>query len=187
MSSRTIVLGGGFGGIAAAVELRRLLGDDHDVVLVDRNPDFTMGLRKLWGLIGHGQMAEGSRPRELLSKHGVEFVKAEVTAIDPDRRGAQTSDGWLEGDHLVVALGAVSRPDLVPGLAEPQRAWLVLAMASTLAGNLTVLGSVANLIVVESARGADIHIGFGEYCRVGVPLTLLTLAMGWLVLTLLPI
>ena len=76
---------------------------------------------------------------------------------------------------------------LVPGLAEPQRAWLVLAMASTLAGNLTVLGSVANLIVVESARGADIHIGFGEYCRVGVPLTLLTLAMGWLVLSLLPI
>ncbi len=75
---------------------------------------------------------------------------------------------------------------LMPGLAEPQRAWLVLAMASTLAGNLTLLGSVANLIVVESARGADIHIGFAEYCRVGVPLTLVTLAMGWLVLTLLP-
>lgn len=76
---------------------------------------------------------------------------------------------------------------LMPGLAEPQRGWLVLAMASTLAGNLTVLGSVANLIVVESARGADIHVGFAEYCRVGVPLTLVTLAMGWLVLTLLPI
>ena len=47
MSGRTLVLGGGFGGIAAAVELRRLLGDDHEVTLVDRKPEFTMGLRKL--------------------------------------------------------------------------------------------------------------------------------------------
>jgi Na+/H+ antiporter NhaD/arsenite permease-like protein len=71
---------------------------------------------------------------------------------------------------------------LVSGFADPERAWLVLAMASTLAGNLTILGSVANLIVVETARGAGIRIGFTEYCRVGVPLTLLTLLAGWLLL-----
>jgi Na+/H+ antiporter NhaD/arsenite permease-like protein len=58
---------------------------------------------------------------------------------------------------------------LVPGFADPHRAWLVLAVASTLAGNLTILGSVANLIVVEMARSANITIGFAEYCRVGVP------------------
>ena len=45
-------------------------------------------------------------------------------------------------------------------------------MASTLAGNLTILGSVANLIVVEAAREARVEIGFLEYCRVGVPLTI---------------
>jgi Na+/H+ antiporter NhaD/arsenite permease-like protein len=71
---------------------------------------------------------------------------------------------------------------LVPGFVDPERAWLLLAMASTLAGNLTILGSVANLIVVEVARGAGIRIGFAEYCRVGVPLTLLTLLVGWLLL-----
>jgi Na+/H+ antiporter NhaD/arsenite permease-like protein len=75
---------------------------------------------------------------------------------------------------------------LVPGLADPQRAWLVLAMASTFAGNLTILGSVANLIVVEVARGAGLRIGFGEYCRVGVPLTLVTLLLGWVLLGLIP-
>ncbi|HEY7359808.1 MAG TPA: SLC13 family permease, partial [Streptosporangiaceae bacterium] len=75
---------------------------------------------------------------------------------------------------------------LVPTFAEPERAWLVLAMASTLAGNLTLLGSVANLIVVESARSQGIRIGFVEYCRVGVPLTLLTLLLGWLILGWLP-
>jgi Na+/H+ antiporter NhaD/arsenite permease-like protein len=76
---------------------------------------------------------------------------------------------------------------IVPTLGEPERGWLILAMASTLAGNLTLLGSVANLIVVEAARAARIEIGFLEYCRVGVPLTVLTLVLGWLVLILVPL
>lgn len=57
-------------------------------------------------------------------------------------------------------------------------AWLLLAMASTLAGNLTITGSVANIIVVESARD-EVHVSFWQYLRVGVPVTLVTLAMGW--------
>ncbi len=72
---------------------------------------------------------------------------------------------------------------LVVKFAEPTRAWLVVAMASTLSGNLTILGSVANLIVVEAAHAAGIRIGFVEYCRVGVPLTLVTLFVGWFFLT----
>ena len=76
---------------------------------------------------------------------------------------------------------------VIPSFGEPERGWLVLAMASTLAGNLTILGSVANLIVVEEARGAGIAIGFVEYARVGVPVTLLTLLLGWLVLSLMPV
>jgi Na+/H+ antiporter NhaD/arsenite permease-like protein len=71
---------------------------------------------------------------------------------------------------------------LVTSFDEPRRAWLVLAMASTLAGNLTILGSVANLIVVEAARAARVEIGFIEYCKVGVPVTLVTLFLGWLLL-----
>jgi Na+/H+ antiporter NhaD/arsenite permease-like protein len=72
---------------------------------------------------------------------------------------------------------------IVPTLGEPDRAWLILAMATTLAGNLTLIGSVANLIVAEAARAARVEIGFMEYCRVGVPLTAVTLLIGWLVLT----
>ena len=76
---------------------------------------------------------------------------------------------------------------VIPAFGEPVRAWLLLAMASTLAGNLTILGSVANLIVVEQARGAGIPVGFLEYSKVGVPITVLTLLVGWLVLVLLPV
>ncbi len=75
---------------------------------------------------------------------------------------------------------------LVPGFADPHTAWLLLAMASTLAGNLTITGSVANLIVVEGARGEGVHIGFRDYLRVGVPVTLATLLVGWARLALLP-
>jgi Na+/H+ antiporter NhaD/arsenite permease-like protein len=66
----------------------------------------------------------------------------------------------------------------VPAFPNPHTAWLVLAMASTLAGNLTITGSVANIIVVESAR-PETTISFWEYFRVGLPITLITLAFGW--------
>jgi Na+/H+ antiporter NhaD/arsenite permease-like protein len=70
---------------------------------------------------------------------------------------------------------------LVPGFTSSHTAWLTLAMASTLAGNLTITGSVANIIVVESAK-SEVHIGFWDYFRVGAPITVLTLALGagWL-------
>jgi Na+/H+ antiporter NhaD/arsenite permease-like protein len=70
---------------------------------------------------------------------------------------------------------------LVPGFADPHTAWLGLAMASTLAGNLTITGSVANIIVVESAK-PDVHISFWDYFRAGFPITLLSTLFGlaWL-------
>ncbi|HEX7593752.1 MAG TPA: anion transporter [Anaerolineae bacterium] len=85
--------------------------------------------------------------------------------------------------NLVSNVPAVMlfRP-LVPQFSDPTRAWLTLAMASTLAGNLTLLGSVANLIVAESARARGVRLSFGEYLRAGVPITLLTVVLGivWL-------
>lgn len=70
-------------------------------------------------------------------------------------------------------------------IGDPEQGWLALAMSSTLAGNLTLLGSVANLIVVEYARRDGHELGFVEYLKVGVPLTLATSAVGiaWLSLT----
>jgi Na+/H+ antiporter NhaD/arsenite permease-like protein len=74
---------------------------------------------------------------------------------------------------------------LMEVMTQKETAWLALAMSSTLAGNLTVLGSVANLIVVESARRAGTELKFVEYLKVGIPLTILTTLVGvaWLALT----
>jgi Na+/H+ antiporter NhaD/arsenite permease-like protein len=70
---------------------------------------------------------------------------------------------------------------LVPQFQNANHFWLLLAMASTIAGNLTITGSIANIIVIEKARG-EVEITFGDYARVGIPVTLATLVIGvlWL-------
>ncbi|HTV87733.1 MAG TPA: SLC13 family permease, partial [Stellaceae bacterium] len=116
----------------------------------------------------------------------------EAAAIRPAALSALTAEGlgrpWALGamtaalSNLVSNVPAVLvlRP-FIDHMAEPRHAWLVVAMAATFAGNLTVLGSVANLIVVQLARAHGVEIGFWRHFRVGAPLTLLTLALGlWL-------
>ena len=67
-------------------------------------------------------------------------------------------------------------------LGDQHTAWITVAMASTLAGNFTVIGSIANLIVVRTAAARGVRISFWSHFKVGAPLTLLTLAIGtcWL-------
>ena len=71
---------------------------------------------------------------------------------------------------------------LVVSFPDPETGWLVLAMASTLAGNLTITGSIANIIVVERAAAEGVQIEFRDYFRVGLPVTVATLIVGslWL-------
>ncbi|HEY2680147.1 MAG TPA: anion transporter [Candidatus Udaeobacter sp.] len=72
----------------------------------------------------------------------------------------------------------------IPHFADPALMWKVLALATTFAGNLTIVGSVANMIVVESAR-EHLEIGFWDYARFGIPITILTTVAGTFVLLML--
>jgi Na+/H+ antiporter NhaD/arsenite permease-like protein len=74
---------------------------------------------------------------------------------------------------------------VMASMPDPETSWLLLAMGSTLAGNLTILGSIANIIVVEGAR-PRVTIGFAEYLKAGFPLTIATILAGTLWLTLVP-
>jgi Na+/H+ antiporter NhaD/arsenite permease-like protein len=73
------------------------------------------------------------------------------------------------------------KPFVAP-MRDQQKAWLTIAMASTLAGNFTLLGSVANLIVLQTAEMRGVRIRFSDYFKVGAPLALVTIAVGvyWL-------
>lgn len=66
----------------------------------------------------------------------------------------------------------------VPQLPDPALVWRIVAMSSTFAGNLLLIGSVANLIVAEKAEQRGTRIGFWEYARVGIPVTILTTLWG---------
>jgi len=102
---------------------------------------------------------------------------------------------WRESTVVSLALTGLSNlisnvpavilwRNSVPNLPDAALAWRVVAMSSTFAGNLLLIGSMANLIVAERAERRGVRIGFGEYARVGVPLTALTLAWGVIALVL---
>ena len=69
----------------------------------------------------------------------------------------------------------------INNFAQPELMWKVMALTTTFAGNLTIVGSVANIIVVESARG-HVELGFWDYARYGIPVTILTTVVGMLIL-----
>lgn len=114
---------------------------------------------------------------------------AERILLTPDVVAAVTGLGldvvWRLSAVTAVLSNVVSNvpavlalKPFIPALHDSQRAWLVVAMSSTLAGNFTLLGSVANLIVAEQARSAGVQISFWGYFKVGLPLTVVTLAAG---------
>ncbi|MDR7541072.1 MAG: FAD/NAD(P)-binding oxidoreductase [Armatimonadota bacterium] len=113
--ARIVVLGGGFGGLAAAEALSPAARAGHEVVVVERRETFFLGLRKLWVLAGTADLASGSRPLQGVSRHGARWLADEVIAIDPVTRRVRTHTTNLHYDYLVVALGAQPRPELVPG------------------------------------------------------------------------
>ncbi len=70
----------------------------------------------------------------------------------------------------------------IPQFLNPEKAWLILAMSTTFAGNLTLLGSVANLIVAESAQRKGVNITFVEYLKTGFLITIISIVIGTLYL-----
>lgn len=119
MSGKSIViLGGGTGGLVAANALRRSLGREHRVILVDRNEDYLFSPSYLWLMLGQRQPEQIKRPFLRLSRQGIEFYHAEVQALNWPERTVKTSAGELHYDYLLIAMGAETAINLIPGLAE---------------------------------------------------------------------
>ncbi|MDP3766685.1 MAG: FAD-dependent oxidoreductase, partial [Dehalococcoidia bacterium] len=115
---KIVILGGGFGGISAALELGRGMQDAAEITLVERSPVFMMGLRNLWVVTGRGTRRDGERPIAALRAGGVKIRQGTVQAIDAKGRTVRTDAGVMPFDYLIVALGAEPRPDLVSGFSD---------------------------------------------------------------------
>lgn len=115
MTRGTLVLGAGFGGIAAACELKRLVHEEP-VTIIDSSDSFAMGLANLRVLDGRSRGSEHVRRLDGLAKQGIRVIKAEITRIDAATRRVETSAGPFEADRLVVALGARTSMDGLLGV-----------------------------------------------------------------------
>src|SRR5574337_90729 len=131
-----LILGGGIGGVVAANDLRRRLGRRHRIVVVDREPTFSLAASFLWVMTGARSPGQVSRPLERLRRKGIEVVRGEVERIDPERREAVVDGKALHGDQVVVALGAEFAPDAVPGLAAAGHTFCTLEGAVRLRAEL---------------------------------------------------
>jgi sulfide:quinone oxidoreductase len=115
---RIVILGAGFGGLELSARLSAEFGDDIDVVLIDKNPDFVFGFSKLDVMFGHALPSAARHPYRDVVMPGVRFVQSAVRSIDPHGKRVETDDGIFDADILVVALGADLHPEMTPGLVE---------------------------------------------------------------------
>jgi sulfide:quinone oxidoreductase len=115
---RVLVLGAGFGGLELTTRVSEALGDDADVVLIDRTDGFVFGFSKLDVMFGRTTADAVHHRYADIVKPGVQFVQATITAIDPVAKRVETDAGSFEADVLVVALGADQQPAATPGLLE---------------------------------------------------------------------
>lgn len=120
----------------------------------------------------------------------VPLVQELTSASGASLSGASLHDAGVVSAAMLALSNLVSNVPavilwlpVVPRTAHPTFVWLVMAMSSTFAGNLTLLGSMANLIVAERAGARGEHIGFVDYLKVGVPVTIATMLWGilWIV------
>ena len=113
-----LILGGGFGGLAAANELRQNLPQDVRITIIDKKNWFMMDLVKLWILSGTRQFELSKRPLENVVRNGIEFVNEEVINLDTTRKTVRTRYRQFHYDYLIIALGVELAPEQIPGLEE---------------------------------------------------------------------
>ena len=121
----------------------------------------------------------------------VPLVQDLTSASGASLSGAPLHDAGIVSAAMLALSNLVSNVPavilwlpVVPRTAHPNFVWLVMAMSSTFAGNLTLIGSMANLIVAERAAARGARIGFVDYLKVGVPVTIATMLWGilWIVI-----
>lgn len=148
--TRTLILGGGIGGIATANRLHRKAPSNHEIVLVDRNPVFSLAASYLWVMNGQRRPAQISRPLNRLKRRGVDVRIGDIDHIDTADRSATIGGETLSADNVVISLGAQWTTDMAPGLSEHGHTFATLGGAQQLATKLRDLNTGRVLVVTAA-------------------------------------
>lgn len=115
--AKVVVLGGNFAGLTGALEAKRKLGKDHEVVMIAKGENFTFIPSLIWVPFGWRDTKDIQIPlKPILNKAGVQFIQAEVTKVDPEKRVIFSSKGEEKYDYLLIATGVDIRFDAVDGV-----------------------------------------------------------------------
>ncbi len=116
---KAIVIGGNFAGMTAALELKRKLKNEVEVLVIDKSPVFTFIPSLIWVPFRRRNVKDITLNRnEIFVKKGVEFIQADALEIGPDTQVVKTSKGDFQYGHLVMATGPKVDFSIVPGLKE---------------------------------------------------------------------
>ncbi len=114
-----LVLGGGFGGLSAANEIRTSLPSSKArITVVDKKDWFMVGFAKLWIMNGTRTFEDSIGSLNNLKKKQINFLKDKILEIDLENKNVKTSTKNLSYDFLIISLGAVLAPEKIPGLVE---------------------------------------------------------------------
>lgn len=114
-----LILGGGFGGLAAANEIRNNLSSSQiKITVVDKKDWFMVGFAKLWIIKGTRTFENSIGSLNELAKKEIDFLKEEILQIDLQNKNIKTTTKILPYDFLIIAMGAVLAPEKIPGLLE---------------------------------------------------------------------
>ena len=114
-----LILGGGFGGLAAANEIRNNLSSSQaKITVIDKKDWFMVGFAKLWIIKGTRTFENSIGSLNQLVKKEINFLKEEILQIDLQNKNIKTTTKILSYDFLIIAMGAVLAPEKIPGLTE---------------------------------------------------------------------
>ncbi|MBS3092372.1 NAD(P)/FAD-dependent oxidoreductase [Candidatus Pacearchaeota archaeon] len=115
-----LILGGGMGGLVVANELKKKLGKEHKIILIDKNSKHIFYPSFPWLMLGLRKPEKIQKPLELLRRKGIIFVNDKITKIEPEKKMVKTTRDEFSYDYLVISLGAELASEKIKSLSNSE-------------------------------------------------------------------